>query len=354
MSTASDLDDATAYELDRDGMFEHIRNVGDQLIGAWERSATVSLPPLSDGISAVVVAGIGGSATAGDYFAAIAAPVAPIPVQVVQGYELPAWVSPSTLVVACSYSGNTPETLAAYAMARSRGAQITVITGGGTLAEQAARDGVPVLPIEYRASPRATTAHTLAPLLRIGANLGLVDISEAVIHNAAAAHRDLVETQLVPGVKREGNQAKEIASSMVGRNPIVLGGGHLEPAVVRFKNQLAENGKALATADFVPQAGHNLVVGLATANQRPDEYAVIALGSRLFSRELTLRALAISSEFEAAGIRSHGILVDGGSILGDLLQATAWGDYVSCYLALLNREDPTPVPQIDRVRAYGS
>ena len=33
------------------------------------------------------------------------------------------------------------------------------------------------------------------------------------------------------------------------------------------------------------------------------------------------------------------------------LQATAWGDYTSCYLALLNNVDPMPVPQIVRLKA---
>jgi glucose/mannose-6-phosphate isomerase len=256
--------------------------------------------------------------------------------------------------VACSYSGNTPETLAAYEVAHASGAQLAAITSGGTLAAKAVTDLVPVFPIEYRASPRATTVHTLAPLLRIGEHLGIVPSPQPDIEAAARAHAGLVEAQLAPAVPRPQNPAKELAHAVHGRTAIILGAGHLEPAAVRFKNQLAENGKVIAVADFVPQAGHNLVVGLATAAKRPAAFATIALGSRLLAREVAERALAVLSEFESAGIPGHGILVEGSSILEDLLLATAWGDYVSCYLALLNGEDPTPVPQIDRVRAYGS
>ena len=45
------------------------------------------------------------------------------------------------------------------------------------------------------------------------------------------------------------------------------------------------------------------------------------------------------------------ITVAGQRIIDQLLIGTAWGDYVSCYLAFLNNVDPSPVPQIDRLKA---
>jgi hypothetical protein len=38
-------------------------------------------------------------------------------------------------------------------------------------------------------------------------------------------------------------------------------------------------------------------------------------------------------------------------VLQQLLLGTAWGDYTSCYVALLNGMDPTPIPQIDQLKA---
>ncbi len=351
---AAVLDGPEVYGLDSQGMFGHISTVGEQLLSAWQASARVPMAVSLSELTGVVIAGIGGSATAGDYFAACAAPVSPIPVVVAQGYELPGWVGSSTLVAVCSYSGNTPETLAAYAAARARSAPIVAITGGGALAARAAADGMPVFPIEYRASPRATTVHTLAPLLRIGTNLGLVNTGDLEISAVSRSHRELVATELDPAVESSSNAAKQIAADIAGRTAIILGSGHLEPTAVRFKNQLAENGKTIAAADFIPQAGHNLVVGLAAASSHPDDYVAIVPGSRLLLREVAERAMAVSQEFESAGIRVHGILLEGGTMLGDILLATAWGDYVSCYVALLTGHDPTPIPQIERIRAYGS
>lgn len=344
------LDREEIYALDSGGMLGHAAAVGHQLVEAWDASARVHLPWDPAGFRAIAILGIGGSATAGDYFAAIASPTAPFPVVVVQGYEVPAWLGKGTLAVACSYSGNTPETLAAVEAASHRGAAIAAITSGGELAARADARGWPLFRVGYRASPRATTVHSLAPLLRIGLHLGLVDVNDNDIANAAGAHGDMVQRLLAHSLPREQNPAKECAYALWGKTPIVLGASHLEAAAVRFKNQLAENGKALAAAEFIPQAGHNLVVGLTTAS--PDQFVVLVFGSRLLSRAVVGRAAAISSEFERAGIEVQGLPLYGGSILGDLLQATAWGDYVSCYLALLNGQDPTPVAQIDRVRAW--
>jgi hypothetical protein len=54
--------------------------------------------------------------------------------------------------------------------------------------------------------------------------------------------------------------------------------------------------------------------------------------------------------FEEAGGALAGLQMRGTSRLADLMEATAWGDYLSCYLAILRDIDPTPTPSLDRVR----
>jgi glucose/mannose-6-phosphate isomerase len=161
-----------------------------------------------------------------------------------------------------------------------------------------------------------------------------------------------VESDLAPGLPPHANRASGIAATLVDRFPIILSGGELAPVAVRFKNQLAENGKSLAAADFIPEAGHNLVVGLATAD--PGRLAAIVLEPGSASASMQASFAAVSRELESAGVPLHRIVIDGPTALARLLLATAWGDYVSCYLALLKGQDPTPIPQIERVRAYGS
>ena len=93
------LDDPSLLELDASGMLRHISDTGPELVRAWERCEDLVLPAGAETATSVVLAGVGGSATAADYFAAICAPYAEIPVSVVRGYTLPNHVNDRTLVV---------------------------------------------------------------------------------------------------------------------------------------------------------------------------------------------------------------------------------------------------------------
>jgi glucose/mannose-6-phosphate isomerase len=345
------LDDPGLLALDREDMFGRIRELGTELIRAWDESEEMELPAGAEGANAVVVAGMGGSATAGDYFAVLCAPSAEIPVAVVRGFELPNWVNDRTLVVVSSYSGNTQEALACYDDGWRRGAMLLAITTGGQLAARADGDGVPMQRIRYVSRPRAALAHGFAPLLRLGHRLGHSALGGPAVEAAGQRHRDLVERELAPEVPAAGNRAKRLAEALDGRLALVLGGAHLAPAAGRFRNQLAENGKTLGLAESLPEAGHNLVVGLATAGRSGGALSLVTLEPADEEARLARTFAETRRLFETAGVPTHRVAVGGETPLEQLLEATAWGDYVSCYLALLHGEDPSPTPQIDALRA---
>lgn len=347
----SRLDDHGLLSLDASGMLDHATALGVELLKGWEAAEEIELPAGAASASSVVIAGMGGSATAGDYFAALCEQSAEIPVIVTRGYALPNFVSDRTLVIVSSYSGNTEESLACYDDAWKRGAAILAVTGGGQLAGRARDDGVPVYPLTYRSAPRAALPHSLAPLLRLGASLGLVTIDREDVATAAALHDALVTHDLGTDVPAAHNPAKQLAQALLGRVPFVLGAGHLAPVASRFKNQLAENGKVLAAADVLPEADHNLIVGLATASTAGESVSLVTLDSALYDERTALRFKVTRSLFEEAGVPVHPVPVAGNAALAQMVAGTAWGDFVSCYLALLNGFDPSPVPQIDRLKA---
>ena len=347
----SRLDDRGIYALDASGMLDHAAALGTELLRAWEATDELQLPPGAPEAANVVVAGMGGSATGGDYFAALCQPSAEVPVIVNRGYFLPNFVSDRTLVVISSYSGNTEESLACYDDAWKRGAMILAVTTGGKLAERAGIDGVPLFTLTYRSAPRAALAHSLAPLLRLGARLELTPVDGADVAAAATLHDTIVTHELGEDVPTGRNPAKQVAEALHGRVPLVLGAEHLASVASRFKNQLAENGKMLGAADVLPEANHNLIVGLATARQAGASVSLVTLESELYDERVRLRFDATASLFEEAGVPVHRLHVRGARRLEQLMIGTAWGDYVSCYVALLNGTDPSPVPQIDRLKA---
>ncbi|MFX8637184.1 SIS domain-containing protein, partial [Acinetobacter baumannii] len=85
-----------------------------------------------------------------------------VPFAVSRAYTLPHWVGQGTLVLACSYSGNTEETLASYEEAKKRGASVIAVTSGGALGTLAHADGFPVVQVPGGQPPRTALGYMLA------------------------------------------------------------------------------------------------------------------------------------------------------------------------------------------------
>ncbi len=344
------LDDPALLALDASGMLDHIAGLGAEFVNAWKSAAPLATQVDTAAVRNVVIAGMGGSAAAGDYFSAVCAPSARVPIAVVRDYGLPNYVSEESLVVLSTHSGETEETISCYDDAWKRGAALAVITTGGVLAQRAQLDGVPLHRFVHQGSPRSALVHGLAPLLRIGSAAEWCVIEDAEVSAAAQRHRALVEEQYAPAIPLARNPAKQAALKLHGKVVFVLGAEHLTAAARRFKNQIAETAKMLAAADELPEADHNLIAGLGSAKPDAAYPALVQLESPRYHERTRHRCGLTAALFEDHGVPAVRMAVDGATLLGDLLQATAWSDFVSFYLALLNGKDPTPIPEIRHVR----
>ena len=93
------------------------------------------------GLSNVVISGMGGSGIGGTIAAELVTGEAVIPILTTNGYSIPVFVDEHTLFVACSYSGNTEETVSVTERAHAAGAKIVVIVSGGKLLQMADANG---------------------------------------------------------------------------------------------------------------------------------------------------------------------------------------------------------------------
>ena len=109
------LDDRnTINKLDPQNMQAEIDGLPKQLENAWQLGGSHDLPTW-EGVQQVILAGMGGSAIGADLLAAYLDRQSRLPIIVHRDYDLPHWANGSgTLVIACSHSGNTEETLSAY------------------------------------------------------------------------------------------------------------------------------------------------------------------------------------------------------------------------------------------------
>jgi glucose/mannose-6-phosphate isomerase len=345
-----DLDNVKSFaKLDPRNMLGEIDNLPKQLQSAWELGQQPPLPD-SQGISRVLISGMGGSAIGADLLAAAIAPACQVPVIVHRDYELPAWVcDQQTLVIASSHSGNTEETLAVFEAAGQAGCRLLAVCTGGELEQRAIDRRVPVWKFTHAGQPRAAVGFSFGLLLAVFARMGLIPDPEKELLEALAGMRSQQET-LRAQVPVAQNLAKRIAGQLVGRWVNVYGSGILAPVARRWKGQVNELAKAGAGFEFLPEADHNALAGL----ENPE---VLMQTMTLFLRAPSdhprnhLRADLTRHGFMIAGLNTDVYNANGESRLAHLWTALHFGDYMAYYLAMAYGMDPTPVDALQNLKA---
>jgi glucose/mannose-6-phosphate isomerase len=356
-NAADPLDDpAVARRFDAADMLGAIASLPDQLPAAWERSRSLDVPDTHRLASAVVVLGVGGSAIGSDLVRAVFADRLRVPLVTVRGYSLPAFAGPSTLAVASSHSGRTEETLATLEHAASAGCRLAVITSGGPLLVAARQAGLPLLEGPAGGQPRASVGWSTILLAGLLERAGLLDLSSGEVEGAAAATRAMA-SRCAPGVPAAENPAKRLAWSFVDRVPVVEAGGFLAPVARRWKTQLNENGKSAAVFEELPEATHNAVVGYAQPESLQDRLFIAFLVSPDDHPRLAQRAALSAELLDQRHIPHATVTATGEGRLAQAFSTIILGDFAAAYLAILYREDPTPIHAItwlkERIAAAG-
>ena len=297
----------------------------------------------------VVVCGMGGSAIGADVVGACLADL-PVPYQVVRGYELPAWVTARTLVIAVSYSGNTEETLSCLGRALPRGCRPVCIAAGGRLADLAARHDLPFVSVPGGRQPRASIGYLTTPIGACLEAAGLAPGFDEQVAEAIEVTTDLAAA-LAPDVADADNEAKRVARRLLGRLPVIYGAGVTVPAARRWKGQVNENAKAPAFFNELPELDHNELAGFA-ANPVVAGTIVPVLLDDPAGDERLRRRLAFTEAVLApcvAGVvrvTARGVLP-----LARVLSSAYLGDFASLYLAVLYGVDPAPVTVLEDFKA---
>ncbi|MFO3797857.1 MAG: SIS domain-containing protein, partial [Anaerolineales bacterium] len=126
-----------------------------------------------------------------------------LPIVVHRDYGLPAWVDENTLVIASSHSGNTEETLDAFAQALERKATVVALTTGGELAQHAKRQGVLLWQFEHKGQPRAAVGFSFGLLLALLVRMGLApDPSKEIERTLETMRREQLSLRREVPVKR--------------------------------------------------------------------------------------------------------------------------------------------------------
>ena len=337
----------TIEAIDPQGMLGDVLTQPLQLGDALWRAQSAGIGA-RDQPGGLVVCGMGGSAIGGDLAAAALGDRATRPIFTVRGYALDSWITPDTLVLCASYSGETEETLACFHAARAVGAARVALTTGGELARCSREEDVPVIGVPAGMQPRAAVLYMLVGTLECASLCGAAPGINAEIDTATALLERLVE-EWGPD-SRGDSEAKATARALHGTIPVVHGAGPTVAPARRWRTQINENAKAAAYSSELPEANHNEICGWERGAQAAPLSAVFLEDPdqhpRVYNRiELT------AAEVERAGAPVVRVQARGDSRLERVLSLVLLGDLVSVYLAALDGIDPTPVEPIERFKA---
>lgn len=297
-------------------------------------------------VRSIVWAGMGGSALPAVVVSSW--PELRVPFEIVRGYKIPPYVSPDTLFIASSYSGNTEETLEALDAAEEQGAQIVIVAAGGRLAERAKVAGYPLFTIPSGIQPRMATFYFVSAFLAIVQPLSdtIHDVTELA---SVGRWLEGEVASFVQSVATVDNYAKQVALKLVGKTVITYGGPLLFPAANKLKICVNENAKNTAWTNQYPEFNHNEFMGW-TSHPVEKPFAVVEFRSNLEHPRVQKRFEV--TERLLSGLRPAPIVIEprGETLLQQLAWSFAFSDFVSIYLAILNGVDPTPVNLIEKLK----
>ncbi|MDD4893721.1 MAG: bifunctional phosphoglucose/phosphomannose isomerase [Candidatus Omnitrophica bacterium] len=296
----------------------------------------------------IVFAGLGGSAIGADLARSYLYFECKIPISVCREYELPAYVDSSTLVFISSYSGNTEETLSAYQEARKKGASLVLVSSGGAVKEHAVKEGLTFIEIPQGMPPRCALGYmTIIPLVVLN-KLGIAKDITGALNDAIKVLEELKEKNLNPRIGKKDNIAKYIADKLFGKLAVIYSSSiHFDAVITRFKGQLNENAKSLASTHVFPEMNHNEITGWRNPKKLFKDFVVLILKDKGMHPRIMAR-MKITADIlrDDEGVPVLEIWSRGENLLSRMLSLVYIGDFVSFYLAILYGIDPTPVDRV--------
>ncbi|MBU3911146.1 MAG: bifunctional phosphoglucose/phosphomannose isomerase [Candidatus Omnitrophica bacterium] len=338
--------------LDASDMLKLISGLPGQCqeAGGIGKKAILSKPDRK--IDNIVFAGLGGSAIGADVVRVYLQDELKVPAIVSRNYTLPDFAGKNTLLFCASYSGNTEETLSSFKDGLKRGAFIITIGSGGKLKELALENNFNHIDMPKGFPPRTALGFMSITVLVILARLGFIGSKDKEIEDTCSCLAELRDKEIGMDVPFEKNISKKLASALFGKYAVIYGtGDSTEAASVRWRGQIAENAKALASSHVLPEMNHNEIVGWAFPKDVLKDIKVIFLCDKNDHPRTRLRIKISVDVIKKSGAEIFEIERKSGGLLARIFSLIYIGDFVSFYLAILNDIDPTPVKSVDYLKA---
>lgn len=329
---------------DSGDMFNVLKNYHKQVKESSEKKIEVDRTNYTK-IEKIILTGLGGSAISGDIFHTLFQDQLSIPFIVNRNYNLPKFADEKTLVIACSYSGNTEETLSSFDEALTKNCEIVTISSGGILKEKALANNLIHLEVQSGYQPRCAIGLMLTTLIKFFEESGFIFFENGFYENIIQMLQEKSDEY-----SSENGAPYEMALKLIGKFPVIHSTELLQSINVRFRSQLAENSKVLSYSGIIPELNHNEII----AWEKYDEKFLPAILIQIIDEDDHPRnklrfdiTRKILSESKVEILQLQSKQPEFYLRVFDLIYYVDW---VSYFLAVIRKVDPTPIKNINALK----
>lgn len=339
--------------LDTENMYDKIIHLPEQIMNAYfnpniyepQTFEALAAGLKSKPIRRVVLVGMGGSAISGDLLSAAYDTI--IPIQVYKDYQVPV-IKDDDLFIACSYSGNTEETVSCLEQAIKRTSYIAGVTSGG-IVEKELKDKYFLCGLPPGNPPRSAIGYLFFSLLIILERFGLIDDMKADVEQTVSSLMQKAGA-LSKTVGCEFNLAKQSAAAINGKIPLLYSSNPvLYPIAYRWKCQINENSKYPAFCHSFPEMNHNEIE--AWENNRYNEMFMPVFLNEFKEKHCYQKRIDFFKKtMNKEGVGYLDFYAEGDCSLEKTFSLIYLGDMISYYLAILQEVNPTTINLIVRLK----
>ena len=319
-----------------------IESFPQHMLDAVKLTEGIRLSKRDTPIHNVLICGLGGSGIGGDLAYDLTSDQMSVPLLVTKGYELPAFADAHTLLILCSYSGNTEETLSCTSQAVSRGLKPVCISSGGKLKDIAKEHGFDFIQLPTGFPPRTTLGFGSTILFYVLDQFALIDLT--VSEEITAVSEFLTREQTA--IKAD---SQALAKLLKHKTVIAYVENRIGSVALRLKQQINENSKSNCWINVVPELNHNELVGW---KFKDDTLAGLFLRTDFENKRNVLRFEFIKPVVADNVSAVHEVRAKGATLLEQYFYHVHFGDWLSYYMAQEHGVDPVEVHVIDKLKGH--
>ena len=352
--TIKDLTIENIKAIDKSDMFSVLKDFPNQVEHAIQIGQSVSALPESV-VRNIYLLGMGGSAIGGDLLSSYFSKTPGLNHFVVatnRDYNIPGSLNNESAVIASSYSGGTEETIEGLNSAFAKTKNIVCITTGGKIAELADKYKLPKVIIPKGFMPRCALGYSFFPILSLltkSINLPL-ETMDKVKNDVESTLAMLKQKSELYSKPDSDNPALLIAGQIHSKIPVIYSSNSLSSVNLRWRCQIQENAKHLCWGHVLPEMNHNEINSWTNPVNMTNNFVIITLEDPSDHPKVNIRFNAIRKLLTDNASDIISLKGEEDNFLTRMFSLIYLGDWVSYYLALLNGEDPTPIPLISKLK----